>query len=483
MKKYLKWLRKKWHSDIVAYLDNREMSIGKRIHNDTEIFKKDVQNQHEQLEKKIVQLQSMMEQVEVQYNTLQSHIQSLSSEIVKSEKENKDLLTAHFHNLMDCNKIVIKRLDAISSNPWLNDFIYQVEIQKVFSLLQDRKSQKLFWARISFSHNRNLVPLFEYLIEDDRTGEPVDIISLVKDKRIGSNKNELILFGTTETAKQQLLLITKLGCRVDYICKEDTVNLFTHGDEPSLDNYKWLGIPVITEDDLVSQHQDADVVIGDINCQFAYEYLVDRGFPRQKIYRRHTQWEPQYLAPEIGEPVSHEVFIDGGAYDLCNTIEFIEWCHGDYDKIYAFEANKSSYDKCLNIIQMNPLLDENRIELYNAALWRKEEILSFNDQKEDASYVGENGCTVVQGQTIDALLRGNQVTFIKLDIEGAELSALMGAKETIKKWKPRLAICIYHKPEDPIEIPLYIHGLVPEYKMYIRHYSTCRDETVLYCVL
>ncbi|MDR1086700.1 MAG: FkbM family methyltransferase [Endomicrobium sp.] len=69
-----------------------------------------------------------------------------------------------------------------------------------------------------------------------------------------------------------------------------------------------------------------------------------------------------------------------------------------------------------------------------------------------------------------------------MDIEGAELDALVGAKDTIRKYKPRLAICIYHKPSDIIDIPLYILSLVPEYKLYIRHYSTYKWETVLYCV-
>ena len=56
-------------------------------------------------------------------------------------------------------------------------------------------------------------------------------------------------------------------------------------------------------------------------------------------------------------------------------------------------------------------------------------------------------------------------------------------KETIKKYKPKLAICIYHKFEDLWELPMYIKELVPEYRLYMRNYTTYLDEIVLYAVL
>lgn len=72
-------------------------------------------------------------------------------------------------------------------------------------------------------------------------------------------------------------------------------------------------------------------------------------------------------------------------------------------------------------------------------------------------------------------------TFIKMDVEGAELDALKGASETIKRLKPKLTICLYHKLEDMWEIPLYLHQIVPEYKFYC-HKHHMRNEFVLYAV-
>jgi hypothetical protein len=75
-----------------------------------------------------------------------------------------------------------------------------------------------------------------------------------------------------------------------------------------------------------------------------------------------------------------------------------------------------------------------------------------------------------------------KVTFIKADIEGAEMEMLKGAKETILKNKPKLAICIYHSDEDMLQIAEWIHNIVPEYKLYVRMHGKypAGYETVLY---
>lgn len=69
-----------------------------------------------------------------------------------------------------------------------------------------------------------------------------------------------------------------------------------------------------------------------------------------------------------------------------------------------------------------------------------------------------------------------------MDIEGAELEALRGAEKTIQRDYPVLAISIYHKTEDVLEIPLYILELSNRYQFYVRHYSTTASETILYAI-
>ena len=69
-----------------------------------------------------------------------------------------------------------------------------------------------------------------------------------------------------------------------------------------------------------------------------------------------------------------------------------------------------------------------------------------------------------------------------MDIEGSEGKALLGARKTITENKPKLAICVYHKPEDIIELPQIVLDMNPNYKLYLRHYSYTDTETVLYAI-
>ena len=105
-----------------------------------------------------------------------------------------------------------------------------------------------------------------------------------------------------------------------------------------------------------------------------------------------------------------------------------------------------------------------------------EEISSPNSQIVNA----EDGNT--EARTLDGLLGSERVTFIKMDIEGAEVEALKGAKEIIQRDRPKLAISAYHRAEDIVNIPILVKEFVPDYHLYFRHYSNDVNETVLYAV-
>lgn len=183
----------------------------------------------------------------------------------------------------------------------------------------------------------------------------------------------------------------------------------------------------------------------------------------------------QYFVENIIKRESDAVFVDAGAYDGETIEEFIEFQKNEYKKILSFEMNEVNYQKI-----MQKKFDD-RVKVYNMGLWDTKTECRYN-LEEDSSSLGE-GDYIAQCVKLDEILSGEKVTFIKMDIEGAEQRALLGAEKSIKKWKPQLAICIYHKQNDLWEIPFMVHSMVPEYRLYIRHHMPNINETVLYAVL
>ena len=85
--------------------------------------------------------------------------------------------------------------------------------------------------------------------------------------------------------------------------------------------------------------------------------------------------------------------------------------------------------------------------------------------------------------SIDDFVKSNNIQnidFIKMDIEGSETAALIGAIETIKKFKPKLAIAIYHSVDDLVNIPTWILNLDLDYEIFIGHYTIHAEETVCF---
>jgi FkbM family methyltransferase len=179
-------------------------------------------------------------------------------------------------------------------------------------------------------------------------------------------------------------------------------------------------------------------------------------------------------------PASGDVVIDGGAFLGDSALVFSN-AVGDHGKVYAFD----------------PVVDHQRVIEHNIKQFPIPNVVGMpyglSDKNSDADLVGANGyspgffvgdTTGVPLRTIDSMVNAGlieRIDFIKLDIEGSELAALRGARESIHRLKPKLAICIYHKPNDLFDIIIFITENFPFYTLYIGHYSIHAEETVLYC--
>ncbi len=83
---------------------------------------------------------------------------------------------------------------------------------------------------------------------------------------------------------------------------------------------------------------------------------------------------------------------------------------------------------------------------------------------------------------IDVMFAARRVSMIKMDIEGGEYDALLGAKQVIQRDRPILAICVYHSQQDLWRLPLLMRGLCPEHRMYLQSYRGDGIQTVAYAV-
>ncbi|MDF1884391.1 FkbM family methyltransferase [Sulfurimonas sp. SAG-AH-194-C21] len=176
-------------------------------------------------------------------------------------------------------------------------------------------------------------------------------------------------------------------------------------------------------------------------------------------------------------------FIDCGAY-TGDTIEVLCQQSHQINSTVSFEPNLSNLEK-LNTTLEKLKLQNPKINFltYPVGVYKENTILGFTSSGIDSSTsIDHNSSIGIPVVSLDSTIYNANPNFIKMDIEGAEIDALIGAEKTIQKYKPNLAICLYHKPEDLWEIPLLIHKIEPSYDMYIRVHEDMCLSTVLYCI-
>lgn len=178
-----------------------------------------------------------------------------------------------------------------------------------------------------------------------------------------------------------------------------------------------------------------------------------------------------------------EVFVDGGCFDGGTALAFINNAQGRYKHIYSFEPDIAVLNKA-----ENNLKNHESVDLIAKGLWSESTELKFlsDGGKNGSSRIGDGGAIFVPVVSLDSFFSDKTddvlPTFIKLDIEGAEKEALIGAESVIRKRHPKLAICAYHKPEDIYELPRLIYQLNPNYRFSLRQYEDGLIDTVLYAV-
>lgn len=188
----------------------------------------------------------------------------------------------------------------------------------------------------------------------------------------------------------------------------------------------------------------------------------------------------QYFDKNIVSCGPDEVFVDCGGFIGDTTEDFIKQ-YKTYKKIYVYEPSGD------NIVSCKENLKQYRnVEVRQCGVGEKEERLAISGSGSPSSFVGagegKEESDTIAIISLDSSIE-EKVTFIKMDIEGFEIPAIIGAKKHIKEDSPKLAICTYHIISDMWEIPKLIDSINPNYEFYFRHYMKTQNwETVLYAI-
>lgn len=187
----------------------------------------------------------------------------------------------------------------------------------------------------------------------------------------------------------------------------------------------------------------------------------------------------QYFPSDVVSLSANEVFLDAGAYDGDTLKDFTSRTNNKFIKYLALEPDPVSY----KILQDVAASYENGIvEVFPYAVGVENTILKFDATGGAGAGFSENGSIEVECKRADDFFYNYKPTYLKFDIEGAELDALKGSEKIIETYRPKLAVCIYHLPDDLWRIFLYLHNKFPFYNFFARTHQYDGLDFVLYAI-
>lgn len=346
---------------------------------------------------------------------------------------------------------------------------------ELYSSLYDEESKVILEARFKYnlggiSWKEMCDAFFPYI--KNRKWKYISLFDYFENREDVKNKR-YIIFGVGDRGHNMYQFLISIGIEVVAFSDNSTNK---HGK--TLD-----GIPIISPKEIKKRYKDCYILIAIFQQEIqatVYRQLLLYGIKPTNILLLRSgsilsMGEDTYFDFPTFKSQKDEIFIDAGCYDGDTAFDFIRWCNGNYKKIYAFEPDNDNYEVCVKNLKQTQ-----NVEIIKKGLWDIQTELRFSEDFSDASRISDNGSCTIPVTTIDEVLNGRKATFIKMDIEGSELEALRGAANTIRKYRPKLAICIYHKRTDIFDIPLYIKELIPDYNMGLRVYTNIGSDIVLY---
>ncbi len=238
----------------------------------------------------------------------------------------------------------------------------------------------------------------------------------------------------------------------------------------------WFAAPLSGED----QDQTARVLGGwadDVSRAHHLQFLAWRRLREEWSFEgAPVSNADRFFIPEVASLLNgHEILLDGGAH-YGNVIDaFARQTQDSYRQIIAVEPDPSNLAK---LRACKP--DDIRITVHDWALAEKEGAVQFHAGLGYASQISPTGTMSVTTRALDAL--GASPTYIKLHLEGGELNALKGARQTLHTSRPIVAATVYHNADGIWRTPLWLMDNLPRYRFLFRAHTWCGTGAVVYAI-
>lgn len=207
------------------------------------------------------------------------------------------------------------------------------------------------------------------------------------------------------------------------------------------------------------------------------DYLKNRNVD---VFKAIANPSEHYLVPEVVKALkNNDTYIDLGAF-IGEFPLALKKMNINFDKCYCFEISAKNCEKLKNNIKKIGLSE--KVECCELAAFDSNGFIKINDDGANSKISDNSADNIVETVKLDDYMKNKKFNYIKSDIEGAEMNALIGAKEVLIKNRPIIAFSIYHSLEDYYTIPQFLYNLLKNYTFYIRNHSVYCAEIVVYAI-
>lgn len=366
----------------------------------------------------------------------------------------------------------------------------KAKIENIYHALEDELSKKLYRNLLELQYTGDV----RYLMEAVRLSgfEPDPALLEVERLRGWRDRGrELVLYGLGRNAEYYMNFAEAHAGTIGYYFFPfiTTVDWSAYCDKDRRGTFGPDQKRILSPEEMMERYPDALICVVVSDFERVKTDLMEMGVEAERIVRyvpgsTRVFDEQQYFDNDFMHPRKERFFVDGGAFHLETAERCLDWNQGHgIEGILSYEPDPINAGICRQRLSAWPVNEELRRNsaVINAGLSDQPATMNFLAGGTSASHFrGTEEGVSIPLVTVDETVGNRFVSFIKLDVEGFELQALKGAEKTVRRCRPRMAVCAYHRLGDLLELPQWILDVDPSYQMRLRMYSNEYLEIVLY---